>query len=561
MAGGTWIDQNKVRPGVYINYSSAPSTLASMGERGVVCIAKELNWGDFEKPIVIEDPAECFTKLGYDQMSDEMIWLRQFLVGTNRTSGASKVLVWRLTTGGGAAATAVDTKNISSTKASVTVDYDADKYVGIFTAKKDGISGNELAVILKDQGSGIEYTLEIYRNDTLIQTKSGNEAAIKNNDYITISGTLPGPSSIPSSLAVKQQLSGGVEGVNGSISVRAKCTGTRGNDITVIVTADPDNSASSSKFYVQTLVSGQVVDNQTLKADSATVPWSGLADNDWVSFVIKEGQAFACNLTLAEGANGTVTPTAFSEFMTAMELESWNVLAYGGSDNVVKSSLKSYVNRLCNDEGKKVQCVLSNYPSADSECVISVYPQVFTDNAGHVFTNEEMVCWVAGCTAGANVNESLTYASHPDAVEVNPTLTATQQIEALNAGQFVLFEEFGAIKNLQDNNTFTTFAATKGKQFRKNRVIRTLFGICNDSYRIFSLYYIGNTDNDATGRGLLKAEILNLLYRYQGNRALQNVVESDVVVSPGADSDSVLIELYIQPVDSIEKIYINITIS
>ena len=34
MAGGTWIDQNKVLPGVYINYSSAPSTLATMGERG-----------------------------------------------------------------------------------------------------------------------------------------------------------------------------------------------------------------------------------------------------------------------------------------------------------------------------------------------------------------------------------------------------------------------------------------------------------------------------------------------------------------------------------------------
>jgi hypothetical protein len=284
-------------------------------------------------------------------------------------------------------------------------------------------------------------------------------------------------------------------------------------------------------------------------------------DNNWVSFVTKEGQAFACNLTLAEGANGTVTPTAFSEFMTAMELESWNVLAYGGSDNVVKSSLKSYVNRLCNDEGKKVQCVLSNYPSADSECVISVYPQVFTDNAGHVFTNEEMVCWVAGCTAGANVNESLTYASHPDAVEVNPTLTATQQIEALNAGQFILFEEFGAIKNLQDNNTFTTFAPTKGKQFRKNRVIRCIFGVCNDVYSVFSKYYIGNTPNSDEGRKLLKAEILNILNRYQGNGALQNVVADDVTVNKGEESDSVLIEAYIQPVDSIEKIYINITIS
>lgn len=560
MAGGTWIDQNKVRPGVYINYSSAPSTLASMGERGIVCIGKVLDWGEFGKPIVIEDPAECFEKLGYDQMSDEMIWLRQFLVGTNRTSGASKVLVWRLTTGGGAAATAVATKTVVAAKAKVVVDY-GDSKVVTFTAKSTGTVGNNLAVLLKDQGSGIEYTLEIYQNDSLIQSKSGNSTAISANDYVDISGTLPGPSSISSELAVKHQLAGGVDAFSGSIGVVARCAGTRGNDITVIVTADPDNSSSSSKFYVQTLVSGQVVDNQTLKADSANVPLSGLVDNAWVEFQQKTGNAFACNLTLADGANGAITANAYSEFMTAMELETWNVLAYGEQDNVVKSSLKTYVERLCNDEGKKVQCVLSDYPAADSECVVSVYPQVFTDNSGHVFSREEMVCWVAGCTAGANVNESLTYASHPDAVSVTPALTATQQINALNAGQFVLFEEFGVIKNLQDNNTFTTYAVTKGKQFRKNRVIRTLFGICNDAYRTYSLYYIGNTDNDATGRGLLKAEMLNLLYRYQGNRALQNVVESDVVVSPGADSDSVLIELYIQPVDSIEKIYINITIS
>ena len=70
MAGGTWIDQNKVRPGVYINYSSSPATLASMGDRGIVCIAKQLSWGDNEEFIVIEDPNDCFEKLGYDQLSE-----------------------------------------------------------------------------------------------------------------------------------------------------------------------------------------------------------------------------------------------------------------------------------------------------------------------------------------------------------------------------------------------------------------------------------------------------------------------------------------------------------
>jgi hypothetical protein len=458
MAGGTWIDQNKVLPGVYINYSSAPSTLATMGERGVVCIPKALGWGEYGKFIVINDPSECFDKLGYDQMDDHMIWLRQLLIGTNRTSGASKILVWRLEGTSGVAATATETSS------------------------------------------------------------------------------------------------------SDSLTVTAQCKGTRGNDITVVVSADPDNTPSKTIYYVQTLVSGKLVDSQTLKADAATVALSGLVDNKWVKFT-KVGNAFAANITLSGGVDGTIPATAYSDFFTSAELETWNVLAFTGGDASLKSSAASFVKRLSNDEGKKVQAVINDYATADNECVVSVYPQNIIDNTGHQFTNEEMVCWVAGCTAGANVNESLTYAAHPDAVEINPALTRSQQIDALNAGQFVLFEEFGDIKNLQDINTFTSFTATKGKVFRKNRVVRVVFGLCNDIYRIYAKSYIGITPNNESGRSLLKAEILDLLNRYQGNRALQNVAVDDVVVSKGAESDAVIIEVYIQPVDAIEKIYVNITIS
>lgn len=456
MAGGTWIDQNKVLPGVYINYSSAPSALATMGERGVVCIPKALNWGEFDKVITINDPSECFDKLGYDQMDEHMIWLRQLLIGTNRTSGASKVLVWRLKDTGGVAATA--TQSVAET--------------------------------------------------------------------------------------------------DNSLTATARFTGTRGNNIVVSVDAIPNANA----FYVRTYVDERLVDTQTLESDSSSVPLAGLNDNSWVTFT-KSGNAFDTKLTLTGGVDGTIPVASFTDFFNAMELESWNVMAFTSTDNALKKSAADFVVRLSNNEGKKVQAVINDYVTADNECVVSVYPQVITDNTGHQFTTEEMVCWVAGCTAGANVNESLTYAAHPDAVEISPVLTQTQQIQALNDGQFALFEEFGSIKNIQDINTFKTFAPTKGKQFRKNRVIRVLFGLCNDAYKTFSMYYVGNTNNDAVGRGLLKAELLNLLLRYQGNNALQNVVEDDVVVSPGQDSDSVLIEMYIQPVDSIEKIYINITIS
>lgn len=558
MAGGTWIDQNKVLPGVYINYSSVPSTLAAMGERGIVCIGKKLNWGEEGKAIVINDPSECFEKLGYEQMDDHMIWLRQLLLGTNRTSGASKVLVWRLDCTSAAASTASNSKEVTAAAATVTLGNLT------ATAKSTGIAGNKLAIeIATNTSDPTKFDLKVYQKNVLKETQSAVSTVsdLTTSEYVTFTG------SGDLAAASKTNLSGGTDAFSGSLTVTAKCKGTRGNNITVIVTADPDNNADPDEgalkatFYVQTLVSGKLVDSQTLKTDAATVALSGLVDNNWVEFTTKTGSAFASSLTLSGGLDGTLSGTAYSDFMAAMELETWNVLGYGGSDEVTKSALSSFVKRLSNDEGKKVQAVLYDYPTADNECVISVYPQLITDNTGHTFNEEEMVCWVAGCTAGANVNESLTYAAHPDAVEITPALTQTQQIAAINAGQFVLFEEFGAIKNIQDNNTFTSFSPTKGKQFRKNRVIRTVFGICNDAYKTFSLYYIGNTNNDATGRGLLKAELLNLLLRYQGNGALQNVVEDDIFVTPGQDSDAVLIEMYIQPIDSVEKIYINITIS
>lgn len=461
MAGGTWLDQNKVLPGVYINYSSAPSTLATIGERGVVCTAQQLDWGPEEEIIEINSPSECFDKLGHDQTSDDLKWLQQLWLGTNRTSGASKVLVWRLAATGAAAAT--DTETDSNTNASLTA-----------TA--------------------------VYK-------------------------------------------------------------GALGNSLSVKVTPDVDNDENQTIFYVQTFLGFKLVDSQTLKATSSSVSLSGLNDNAWVKFT-KSGNAFETTLTLTGGSTGSAVPaSSYSPFLEAIERLSWNVVVYGGADTTIKRSFALFAQRLCNDEGKKVQAVLYNYAGDGNESVISVYPQIITDNSGYQFSTNDMACWVAGCTAGANANESLTYASHPDAVSISPALTQEQQIQALNAGEFTFFEEFGSIKVLQDINSFISFEPTKGKQFRKNRVIRTIFGIANDSYRTFSMYYIGNTNNDATGRGLLKAEILNILFRYQGIGALQNVVEDDVTITPGEESDAVVIEIYIQPVDSIEKIYIKITIS
>ena len=43
--------------------------------------------------------------------------------------------------------------------------------------------------------------------------------------------------------------------------------------------------------------------------------------------------------------------------------------------------------------------------------------------------------------------------------------------------------------------------------------------------------------------------------------AVQNFVTDDVAVTKGNDSDAVVIEAAVQPVDSVEKIYITVNLS
>ena len=60
---------------------------------------------------------------------------------------------------------------------------------------------------------------------------------------------------------------------------------------------------------------------------------------------------------------------------------------------------------------------------------------------------------------------------------------------------------------------------------------------------------------------LLKAWIVGYLNEMQANNGIQNFEADDVAVSPGNSGDSVVIDVALQPVDSIEKIYMTVTVS
>ena len=444
MAGGTWMSQNKILPGVYINTKSKGNVNASIGTKGVVAICEPLSWGvtgKISEYIPGEDPTPI---IGSDLTSAAAQFLREMMKGSDQTSGPVKILIYRPAGAGGVAATA------------------------------------------------------------------------------TV----------------------------GALTITAKYVGKRGNDITMIIAAN-----AVSGYDISTVIDGTVVDTQNV------TDLSSLVSNAWVTF---SGTGTTITTTagtaLTTGADPTVSTSDYSSFLTALEPYTFDIVCYDGADATVRTAMASFVERVSQSIGKKCQVVMSGAIAMNSEWVINVANGVKLAD-GTSISAAQATWWVAGAEAGAQYNQSLTYAQYPEAVEANPKKTDAQVEAAVSAGDIVFIDDFDMVRICTDINTLTTFTVDKGQEFSKNRVMRTLNQFCNDTYEHSSKYFIGKVDNNDTGRNLIKGWVVNYLNEMQANNGIQNFDRSDVTVTQGNTIDSVLITVAIQPVDSVEKIYVSVTVS
>lgn len=437
MAGGNWDVQNKVRPGVYINFKSEPRASGTLGERGIVSLPLSLSWGPSKQVIEVEAGADTFDILGYPITAPQLLPLREAL------KRARTLLLYRLNTG---------------TKATATV---------------------------------------------------------------------------------------------GELTATARHGGVRGNDITVVVQSNIENS---EQFDVKTIVSGQEVDSQTI----ATI--ADLVANDWVDWSGDGTPDPTAGTPLTGGSDGSVTAQDYLDFLEAIEVREFQTIGLTATDSETKEVFVQFAKRLRDSEGKKIQVVMENYPTADCEGVISVKNGVVLTD-GTTLTAAQAAAWVAGATAGAAANRSLTYDAYDGAVDVAPKYTNSEIIAALQTGEFVFTAMDGRAVVEQDINTLTTFTPEKGKAFSKNRVLRVLDGLANDYLRVFSRSYIGKVANNGDGRNLFKNEIINITNQYQNIGAVQNFdPQTDLEVLPGTDAEAVVVNQWVQPVDSVEKIYFSVEV-
>lgn len=336
----------------------------------------------------------------------------------------------------------------------------------------------------------------------------------------------------------------------GNLTATAKYTGTRGNDITIQILANVD----TSDFTVNTIVDGIIMDSQigSVVAD--------IVSNEWVDITGSGALTANAGAALTGGTNGTTPATADATFLTAIEPYDFDIIAYDGTDATTIAAYVTFVKRLADESGQYSQLVVANATAPDSRFVINLTSGVVLDDGTSLNPNQA-VWWLAGAEAGAQYNESLTYAQYPGAVAVQTPLTNNQIISAINSGKLVLDGSNGAVRIETDINSLVTYSTDIGKVYRKNRVMRLCNSLANDIYEQFSASFIGVVTNNDAGRERFKAAIVGYMLQLQANDAIRDFNPRDVEVLPGEEIDAVVINVAFYALDAVEKIYMTVTVS
>lgn len=337
------------------------------------------------------------------------------------------------------------------------------------------------------------------------------------------------------------------------MTVTAKNGGVRGNSLSVAILTNADEE---TKADVVTYLDGVVVDSQTITFSTGS---DGLTANDFVSFGEADTLEATAATPLVGGTNGTVNGTAHASALNAFEVENFNVIGYPGTDDTTKSLYAAFVKRLRDEDGKKIVGVLYQHAS-DSIGLINVKNGVKLSD-GTTVTGDKAVAWVAGASAGAQINQSLTNTVYDDAVDVDIKYTKSQFESAIQAGEFVFYADNGAARVLSDINSLATLEVGMSEDWTSNRVVRVMDGWANDVAAIFGASYIGTITNNDTGRQLFKADLVSLANQYQEIDAISDFESEDIEIQQGTGKRDVVVNCALRPNDSMEKLYMTVTVN
>ena len=373
-------------------------------------------------------------------------------------------------------------------------------------------------------------------------------------------------------------------------TMTAKYPGTLGNNLHVTV------EKNDSKVTVSTLFGTKVVDQQVIGVDKP----NRLFDNDYVSFKLtsemtpqppssgsdgndsngsdgsKATRASKAPVVMASKLDqlssdvtvdltgGTTKPAQISDLLNdALETEDYDVATTAGFpiDSPIHKQLVDEIKHLREDNDIKVRGVVPYTGDKVNYEGISTVANGVVLGDGTELDATVAAGFFAGASSSADAAKSLTYVEYPDAISAYPKFSNDRTIEALENGEIVFTTKRNETVVIeQDINSLTKVTAEKPVFFSKNRVVRTMDTIVTNTKRTFEDMFIGKITNSSTGRDLFKANRVSYLQGLADANVISDFKEDDISVEAGNERDSILVNLAVKPLDSMEKLYMTMVV-
>lgn len=587
MAGGRFDKLvGKTRPGTYINFESGrEQAVLTAGTRGTVIIPlRKANYGPAKKFIKLTNasPDAAAATFGYSIYDNDPN--RQMLLLREAFKRATTVYAYILTEGAKASAEIeMALPEQEATEISTAVSEVVTEYVGakenltgctlnydegirrltvtltgpITGVKNTGLFDAAAALIAQGYTISIDgvsitgaadfLTTETYKELAAL-TQGGEDVAFevtvsKDGTEEVYSATVAYPASAAAGRAAS--------GSTNTLTAVAKYGGSRGNQLTVTVDANPLGGYD----VLIHLAGDKVVEYEGLK----TVEELIALDNPYITFSGEGDLGEAAGTTLTGGTDEAATNMDITDFIDAWESVKFNTVCFpfdGEEAKNVKQAALTKIKYMRDSMGKGVQVVMPNAPGMDYEGVINVTNSVSLD--GDDLTTEEACAWVAGATAGASNTESLTYNQYAGATAVVNPKSNEEAIAAINAGEFFFsVNENDEVVVEYDINSLVTFKDKKDKSYRKNRVIR----VYDTFQEAVQLNFPPNKfDNEEEGWNIMEGIGKTILRQFDDSGAITNVsYDEDFLVDREASvDDETYFNVGLQAVDSAEKLYFTV---
>lgn len=587
MAGGRFDKLvGKTRPGTYINFESGrEQAVLTAGTRGTVIIPlRKANYGPAKKFIKLTNasPDAAAATFGYSIYDNDPN--RQMLLLREAFKRATTVYAYILTEGEKASAEIeMALPEQEATEISTAVSEVVTEYVGakenltgctlnydegsrrltvtltgpITGVKNTGLFDAAAALIAQGYTISIDgvsitgaadfLTTETYKELAAL-TQGGEDVAFevtvsKDGAEEVYSATVAYPASAAAGRAAS--------GSTNTLTTVAKYGGSRGNQLTVTVDANPLGGYD----VLIHLAGDKVVEYEGLK----TVEELIALDNPYITFSGEGDLGEAAGTTLTGGTDEAATNMDITDFIDAWESVKFNTVCFpfdGEEAKNVKQAALTKIKYMRDSMGKGVQVVMPNAPGMDYEGVINVTNSVSLD--GDDLTTEEACAWVAGATAGASNTESLTYNQYAGATAVVNPKSNEEAIAAINAGEFFFsVNENDEVVVEYDINSLVTFKDKKDKSYRKNRVIR----VYDTFQEAVQLNFPPNKfDNEEEGWNIMEGIGKTILRQFDDSGAITNVsYDEDFLVDREASvDDETYFNVGLQAVDSAEKLYFTV---